>query len=124
MKWFTYGSLFMFAAVSLGAFGAHALKARLPADRLEVFETAVRYQIYHALALFVVGYLLDRSISSAVSWAGVAFITGIVLFSGSLYAYALTGIRTFGMITPLGGLSFLIGWGLIFAAGVLSRSAS
>ncbi|MGH7703369.1 MAG: DUF423 domain-containing protein [Gemmatimonadales bacterium] len=105
-----------FLAVAAGAFGAHALRTRLPPDLLAVFETAARYQMYHALALFAVGWVAARSAGQEPSagallqWAGWLFVTGIVLFSGSLYALALTGDRWLGAVTPLGGLAFLAGW--------------
>lgn len=99
----------MLLAVAAGAFGAHALKSRLSPEMLAVWETAVRYQVYHALALLVV-----RSPASA--WS---FVAGTVLFSGSLYALALTGIRPLGAITPIGGLLFLFGWAKIVISGKL-----
>lgn len=104
------GAVAGFLAVALGAFGAHALKDRmLPAD-LVVFETAVRYQMYHALALLLVGLLLARGGSSAGAVSGWAFTAGIVVFSGSLYMMLLTGHRWLGAVTPIGGLAFLVGW--------------
>ncbi len=115
-------------AVAAGAFGAHALRARLEPRLLEVFETAARYQMYHALALVAVA-LVSTAARPAVAapafaprdralrLAGWAFLMGTVLFSGSLYAMALTGVRALGAITPLGGVAFLAGWGaLAFAA--------
>lgn len=102
-------------AVILGAFGAHALKARLTPDQLQTFETGVRYQMYHALALFVCAWLIDRGLPGA-SAAGGLFLAGILLFSGSLYLLAtreLTGLnswRWLGPVTPLGGLCFIAGW--------------
>lgn len=104
------GALMGGVGVGLGAFGAHALKSRLSSDMLAVFETGVRYQMYHALALLAVGVLLTRAEGRAVVVAGWSFTTGILLFSGSLYALALTGVTTLGAITPLGGVAFLIGW--------------
>lgn len=103
-------------AVVLGAFGAHALRSRLPADQLAVFETGVRYQMYHALALFAVAWLSEKSATRGTSAAGWLFIAGTFLFSGSLYLLAtrtLTGLehaRWLGPITPLGGLCFIVGW--------------
>jgi len=97
--------------VALGAFGAHGLSQRLPADRLAVFEVGVRYQMYHALALFGVAWLSSKlPDSSLVVAAGWCFVAGIVVFSGSLYALALSGQRWFGAITPIGGVAFLAGW--------------
>lgn len=100
----------MFLAVALGAFGAHALKSRLQPELQAVFETGVRYQVYHALGLFVVAWLSTRTQSRLVDSAGWCFIGGTALFSGSLYALCLSGIRGLGAVTPLGGLLFLAGW--------------
>ncbi|UCG12473.1 MAG: DUF423 domain-containing protein [Deltaproteobacteria bacterium] len=98
-------------AVVLGAFGTHALKARIESELLEVFETGVRYQMYHALALLAVAAALARWPASRVlTTAGWSFVIGVALFSGSLYLLALTGVRWFGAITPLGGLGFIVGW--------------
>ena len=104
-----FGSLSAFIAVAAGAFGAHYLKARLTPDHLAAFETGARYQIYHAIALFICASLTERGWSLAPP-AGWLFVTGTVLFSGSLYLIALTGVTGIGMITPLGGLAFLAGW--------------
>jgi len=114
----TLAALLMFIAVALGAFGAHALKARLSADMLGVWQTAVQYHAWHALALLAVGLMLRNWPELApLQWAGWLFVVGIVLFSGSLYALALTGTRFLGAITPLGGVAFLVGW-LALAWGV------
>jgi uncharacterized membrane protein YgdD (TMEM256/DUF423 family) len=94
----------------VGAFGAHALRARIEPDLLAVFETGVRYHLVHALALLAAGYAAGRWPGGAAPLAGWCFLAGIVLFSGSLYALALTGVRWLGAITPLGGLAFLAGW--------------
>jgi uncharacterized membrane protein YgdD (TMEM256/DUF423 family) len=102
--WARLGAGFMFLAVGLGAFGAHALKARLEPDMLAIFETGVRYQVYHALALLLLASLRGPS------KAGWCFTAGIALFSGSLYILALTGVRRWGAVTPVGGVLFLIGW--------------
>ncbi len=110
------GSVAAFLAVALGAFGAHALKSRLSADLLAVFETAVRYQMYHALALLLLSGLAARTPDPLWSTAGWLFTLGILLFSGSLYALALSGIRVLGAITPLGGLAFLAGWAAVIVA--------
>ena len=107
---FISGSLAAFLAVAAGAFGAHGLKARLSADMLNTFEIAVRYHFYHAFALFVTAWACSRWPSSAATAAGWFFVSGILIFSGSLYALALTGIRWLGAITPFGGLAFLAGW--------------
>jgi uncharacterized membrane protein YgdD (TMEM256/DUF423 family) len=111
--WWISGSMLAGLAVAAGAFGAHALKTRLTADLLLVFETAVRYQMYHALGLLAVAVALDRWPEAHFQAAGWLLLAGIVLFSGSLYALSLTGIRVLGAITPLGGLCFLAGWALL-----------
>jgi uncharacterized membrane protein YgdD (TMEM256/DUF423 family) len=107
---FIVGAIVSFLAVAAGAFGAHGLKARLAADMLNTFEIAVRYHFYHALALFIAAWAYTRWPSSATTAAGWLFVVGILIFSGSLYTLALTGIRWLGAITPLGGLAFLAGW--------------
>ncbi len=112
------GSISALIAVAAGAFGAHALRARLGPDLLAVFETGSRYQMYHALALFVVAIAAVRWPDSTARVAGWFFIAGTLLFSGSLYALALTGTRWLGAITPLGGLCFLAGWALLAYAAV------
>jgi uncharacterized membrane protein YgdD (TMEM256/DUF423 family) len=106
----TLGSISALIAVAAGAFGAHALRARLSPDLLAVFETGARYQMYHALGLLGVAWIASRSPSPFALWAGWLFVAGTVLFSGSLYALALSGIRSFGAITPLGGVAFMAGW--------------
>ncbi len=111
-----------FSAVALGAFGAHALRDRLAAatdgaSRLEWWHTAANYHLAHALALGLAAVLVERTTSAALGVAGWAFVAGIVLFSGSLYVMALTGVRALGIVTPFGGLAFLIGWAsLLWAA--------
>jgi uncharacterized membrane protein YgdD (TMEM256/DUF423 family) len=107
---FGLGAASGFVAVAAGAFGAHALRARLSADLLGVFETAARYQMYHALALMAVAWAAARWPGALPQWAGWLFVAGTVLFSGSLYALALSGVRWLGAITPLGGAAFLAGW--------------
>jgi uncharacterized membrane protein YgdD (TMEM256/DUF423 family) len=116
MFWVRLGAVFMFLTVAFGAFGAHALKTRLSAEMLAVFETGVRYQAYHAFALFLVAWLADRSGGRTIEMAGWAFTAGIVVFSGSLYLLSVTGTRWLGAITPLGGLAFLAGWALVLWA--------
>ena len=107
-------SLNGFLAVALGAFAAHALQSRLTEQLLHTFQTGVQYHMYHALALLGVGMLsLHYPQASLVRLAGYAFTLGIVLFSGSLYVLALSGIRWLGAITPLGGVAFLAGWGCL-----------
>jgi uncharacterized membrane protein YgdD (TMEM256/DUF423 family) len=107
------GSASAFIGVGAGAFAAHALKARLAPDLLAIFDTGARYQIIHALGLLAVAWACDRWRGAAARWAGWCFIAGTVLFSGSLYALALSGMRGFGAITPLGGVAFLLGWALL-----------
>jgi uncharacterized membrane protein YgdD (TMEM256/DUF423 family) len=99
-----------FLGVALGAFAAHALKPTLPPDLLAVFETGVRYQMYHVFALLAAAWGSERWPSRAFTAGGGLFVAGIVIFSGSLYLLALTGIRALGAVTPLGGLAFLAGW--------------
>lgn len=118
----TLGCVLALAAVGAGAFGAHALRDRLPADLLAVFETAARYQMYHALALLAVGAAASRGTGTQLITAGWLFVAGIVLFSGSLYLLALTGERWLGAVTPLGGAAFLAGWTLLALAGWRTRS--
>jgi uncharacterized membrane protein YgdD (TMEM256/DUF423 family) len=112
------GALAAFLGVALGAFGAHGLRNRLSPDMLAVFETAVRYQMYHALAILLVGLMMGPMGGWAIRTAGWAFAIGIVLFSGSLYLLAITGTTAFGAITPIGGLAFLVGWGCLIIAGL------
>lgn len=99
-----------FVAVALGAFAAHGLRERLSPSDLGIFETGVRYQMYHALALVGVAWVATRFPGTAVTAAGWLFVAGIVVFSGSLYALVLSGVRWLGAITPFGGLSLLAGW--------------
>ena len=107
---FALGCLSGFLGVALGAFGAHALKGRLDADLLATFEVGVRYQMVHALALLAVGWACTRWPGALVNASGWLFVAGSVIFSGSLYALSLTGLRWLGVITPLGGLGLLAGW--------------
>ncbi|MCB0496080.1 MAG: DUF423 domain-containing protein [Cyclobacteriaceae bacterium] len=105
------GSISGMLSVMIGAFGAHALKATLEAtNRLETFETAVKYQFYHSLALILLGILMVQFQNKAFNVSGYGFIVGIIIFSGSLYALSLTGITKFGAITPVGGLALILGW--------------
>lgn len=116
------GSLSAFVAVLAGAFGAHALRQRLPSDLLAVFETGARYQMYHALALLFVAWAVTHWTPPGASLraAGWLFISGTALFSGSLYLLALTGWRWWGAVTPIGGVLFLAGW-LALAIGIWRR---
>ena len=116
------GSISAFIGVAAGAFGAHGLEARLPAELLAVYETGVRYELVHAVALLFIGLAADRWPKAGWARAGWMFLVGTVLFSGSLYILALTGARALGAVTPLGGLCFLLGW--IFSVSAALRSAS
>jgi uncharacterized membrane protein YgdD (TMEM256/DUF423 family) len=119
-SWFLLlGALAAFIGVALGAFGAHGLRSRLSPEMLAVFETGVRYQMYHALALLLVAAITPTLGGWLVMTAGWLFVAGIVLFSGSLYLLALTGVTMLGAITPLGGLAFLAGWACLAVAAAL-----
>lgn len=115
-SWVALGALLAGLAVAAGAFGAHGLRARLSPDMLQVFETAARYQMYHALALIAVGLMADRWPSPLLGTAGWLFLAGIVLFSGSLYGLTLSRVRLLGAITPLGGVAFIAGWACVALA--------
>lgn len=117
----TIGAVAGFLGVALGAFGAHALKARLSAADLEIFETAVRYHLVHAVALLALAALAQRLPEGTASVAGWAFSLGILIFSGSLYLLVLTGPRWLGAVTPLGGTALLVGWAAL-AWGLLRSS--
>lgn len=110
------GALSGLIAVGAGAFGAHGLKARLTPELLAVFETGARYQIYHALALLAVAWAVNHWPGRTTVASGWCFVGGTVIFSGSLYLLALTGVRGFGAITPVGGVLFLAGWLLLALA--------
>lgn len=107
---FVLGCVSAGLGVAFGAFGAHALKARLTPDLLAIYEVGVRYQLTHALALLAVAWAVSRWPGGATSTAGWLFVVGTLLFSGSLYALALTGVRGFGAVTPIGGVAWLAGW--------------
>lgn len=107
---FGAGAVLGAIGVAAGAFGAHALRTRVGPDMLAVFETGVRYHLMHVLALLAVGWAAFRWPSPAITASGWLFVAGILLFSGSLYALALTGIRALGLVTPVGGLAFILGW--------------
>jgi uncharacterized membrane protein YgdD (TMEM256/DUF423 family) len=113
MLFMMIGSVCAFLSVAAGAFGAHALKSLLDPARLAVFETAAKYQMYHALALVVVGWQMHQISDGRLLRAGWLFCLGILLFSGSLYIVGMLGVRWAGAITPVGGLAFLGGWGLL-----------
>jgi uncharacterized membrane protein YgdD (TMEM256/DUF423 family) len=107
---FTIGSILAFLGVAAGAFGAHGLRGRVSPELIDVFETAARYHIYHALGLLAVAWAVSRWPSTATTAAGWLLLAGVVLFSGSLYLMTFTGMRWLGAITPLGGVAFLAGW--------------
>ncbi|MEP6674943.1 MAG: DUF423 domain-containing protein [Ferruginibacter sp.] len=121
-KFISTSAIFGALAVILGAFGAHALKKNLSPEQLQVFETAVRYQFYHVFALLATGILYKEYGSKKLMWAGRLFIAGIVLFSGSLYALTFLpeNMKWIGVITPFGGLCFIVGW-LFLGAAVLKK---
>lgn len=122
MKTFAFlGALNAALAVAAGAFGAHGLRERLDARHLEIFETGARYHMYHALGLLAVAWLVARGAPGAAA-AGWSMLGGIIVFSGSLYLLALTGVSKLGAITPIGGLAFLVAWGLL-AYGALRLPA-
>jgi len=104
------GALFGFTGVAAGAFGAHALKSRLDPDALAVFDVAVRYQIVHALALFASSWVAQQWPGRSANASAIFFGVGVLLFSGSLYALSLSGMRLLGALTPLGGVLLLLGW--------------
>jgi uncharacterized membrane protein YgdD (TMEM256/DUF423 family) len=112
------GALAGVVAVALGAFAAHSLRSRLSPDMMTVFETGVRYHMYHALALLLTSAVMSRVGGRAIVAAGWLFLTGIVLFSGSLYLLALTGVTILGAITPIGGVAFLAGWACLAIAAI------
>lgn len=120
------GTLLAGLSVALGAFGAHGLKKIVSPENVAVYQTGVQYQMYHALALILVGILSEKFLSAFVTYAGVLFVTGIVLFSGSLYLivslYAMNKDipKTVGILTPIGGMFFIIGW-ICFLIGVIKR---
>lgn len=121
-RYFTLGAIVVLLSVAIGAFGAHALEPTLTAKALNSFQTAARYQTFHGLALIVVAFAHERWPGRASKIAGVAFTVGLVLFCGSLYALALGSPRAFGAVAPIGGLSFMLGWGALAVAPWRARS--
>lgn len=105
-----FGIINGFLAVALGAFGAHGLEGKLSEKMLTIWEKAVNYQMFHTMALLVTGILASKIEGASIVWAGWLFLVGIILFSGSLYLYSTSGIKILAMITPFGGIMFLIGW--------------
>ena len=120
MNWVAVGAIAGGLGVAFGAFGAHGLKSRVDADLLVVFETGVRYQMYHALALLLLGWGAARWPGVWTNAVGWLFLLGIVVFSGSLYLMTLTGARWLGAITPIGGLALILGW-VTLAVGALKK---
>ena len=120
--WLVAGAVLGGLGVILGAFGAHGLKTRVEPALLEVFETGVRYQMYHALALLAVGLAGAQRTNSWLGAAGWLFVVGIAVFSGSLYLMTLTGARWLGAITPLGGVALILGW-VALAIGVCKKGS-
>ncbi len=106
----TAGAISGAMAVLLGAFGAHLLKQMISPEMLEVFKTGIQYQFYHTSALLMVGLLMNLNPTKSLKWSGYLFMSGILIFSGFLYLLALTGIKTLGMIVPIGGVMFVAGW--------------
>lgn len=109
-RFLVLGTVFAGLAVAAGAFGAHALKEILDEHRLQVFDTATRYQMYHAFGLCIVAWAIDRYPEQRLEQTGWLFTIGTLLFSGSLYVVSLAGVRWMGAVTPIGGLAFLAGW--------------
>lgn len=116
MAFIGIGAVLALIAVGTGAFGAHGLKERLTPDLLAVWKTAVEYHLAHALGLILIGLFANARPSGLVTAAGAALIAGVALFSGSLYVLALSGVKWLGAVTPIGGLSFMIGWALLAIA--------
>jgi len=107
-------SILLALAVAIGAFGAHGLKAHLSTEMMQIYKTGVEYHFYHALGLLLIGILSISMPSGLLNWSAILLTIGIIMFSGSLYVLAITGIKWLGAITPLGGLSFIAGWVLLF----------
>jgi len=107
------GAINGFLAVALGAFGAHGLEGKISEKSIAIWEKAVLYQMFHTVSILAIGIALLKLETTSLLWAGWAFVIGIILFSGSLYVYSTTGIKALAMITPFGGVVFLIGWVLL-----------
>lgn len=121
--WILWGCIFGFLSVALGAFGAHALKPLITIEQMEILKTANLYLMFHAVALLGLGLWNHWEKWSSTFVTGLCFVFGVILFSGSLYAYVLTGVRFLAMITPVGGSLFLIGW-LLFAFSVIRTKSN
>ncbi|MFM6139686.1 MAG: DUF423 domain-containing protein [Cuspidothrix sp.] len=119
----TIAAIFGGLSVAGGAFGAHALREKISDRSLEIFDTGARYQMYHALALLLVAILMSclETPPTALLVSGWLFIIGVVIFSGSLYALSLTGIKSLGAVAPLGGLSLMIAWGALAVAAASAK---
>ncbi|MBS3027581.1 MAG: DUF423 domain-containing protein [Dolichospermum sp. DET50] len=119
----TIAAIFGGLSVAGGAFGAHALREKISERSLEIFDTGARYQMYHALALLVVAMLMSRleTPSTTLVVSGWLFIIGVMIFSGSLYALSLTGIKSLGAVAPLGGLALMLGWGALAVAAATTK---
>lgn len=118
------GSVYGALGVALGAFGAHALKTKLTeTNRLDTFETAVKYQFYHAIGLLIIGLFLQKNSSNLLNWAGYSFVIGTLIFSGSLYILCFTNVTRWGAVTPFGGLLLIVGW-ILAAIGFAKSSTS
>ena len=126
-RYIAIGAVLAAIAVALGAFGAHGLKKIVPAETVQTFQTGVQYQMYHSLALILAGVLYERFHHKFVKIAGMLFLFGIILFSGSLYlltffnATETVGMEKFGLITPFGGIAFIAGWLFLFISAVKSK---
>ena len=112
-----YGAIFMALSVAIGAFGAHVLKDMLSKDMIAVYHTGVEYQVYHSLGLFAVAFVSNFQDNKKVKYSGYFMILGIILFSGSLYLLSTTGVGWIGIVTPIGGLCFIISW-ILLAIGI------
>ncbi|OAB43212.1 DUF423 domain-containing protein [Paenibacillus glacialis] len=121
-KW---GTILMALSVGIGAFGAHLLEPRIGADALGVYETGVHYHMIHALGLILIGLTAGQiGVSRSLKWAGWLLVSGIILFSGSLYVLSITGVKVLGAITPLGGVAFIAGWLCYLSAFLRSKKVS
>lgn len=116
-------SIFLILALAIGAFGAHGLKSHLSAEMIQIYKTGVEYHFYHSLGLLLIGVITISFPSELLKWSAILLALGIILFSGSLYVLAITGMKWIGAITPFGGLGFIAGWVLLFMA-VLKKSPS
>jgi uncharacterized membrane protein YgdD (TMEM256/DUF423 family) len=121
--WMVCGALLAALGVGLGAIGAHVLKGKLDAEQLVTYETGVRFQLFHAIALVLLGLIVERYAGGMLQGAGWAMLVGIVLFSGGIYAYLATDLKPFVAVVPVGGLAFILGW-LLLAGGLLMRGMS